>query len=91
MAFYDVVAGMGYKVSNTEEVIDISKEDDYALHKPLVEIHIVFYKKDKEIIGFLKPLRDMFDQDDMSHMYKAFLDMQKDLKTLSEMSKYKII
>lgn len=91
MNFYDTVTQMGYKVSNTDEVIDISKEDDYALHKPLAETHIVFYKNEKNIIGFLKPLREVFDLDDMCHMHKLFLDMKRDVKELSEKSKYTIL
>ena len=92
MNFFDTVTEMGYKVSNLDEIIDISKEDNFKEHEPLGEIHIVFYKKEKQIIGYIKPLRNFYDIDDMSHIYgNLFLTMQKDLKFFADKSKYAII
>ena len=92
MTFYDIVTEMGYKVTNLDGIIDISKEDNYECHEPLGEIHIVFYRDDKKILGYIKPLRNFFDLDDMSHIYhNLFLSMQKDLKFFAEKSRYDII
>ena len=91
MNFFDTVTEMGYKVSQLEGIIDISKEDNYIEHEPLGEVHIVFYKKERKIVGFIKPLRDFYDIDDMCHIYKLYLNMQKDLKFFADRSKYDII
>ena len=76
---------MGYTILKCEEVIDILRDD------PLAETHIVFYTNKKKIIGFLKPLKNLFDINDMSHIYKLYRDMQKDLKLLAEKARYEIV
>lgn len=92
MTFYDTVTEMGYKVTNLGDMLDISKDDIYSEHQPLGEIHIVFYKKDKKILGYIKPLRNFFDLDDMTHIYHhLYLTMKKDLNFFAEKSKYDII
>ena len=92
MNFYDTVTERGYSVKKLEDIIDISKEDKFYGHEPIGEIHIVFYLKHKEIMGFVKPLRDIHNLDDMTHLYNSlFLVMQKDLKFFADNSKYAII
>lgn len=91
MAFYDIVTEMGYKVSNLNDIIDISKEEIFVDYKPIGEIHIVFYKSKKEIIGYVKPLSELFDVDEVSRLYRLFLSMKKDLKFFADKSKYVII
>ena len=92
MNFFDTVTEMGYKVTNLNGIIDISKEDNFEEHEPLGEIHIVFYKEEKKIIGYIKPLRNFYDMDDMCHIYHAlFLGMKKDLQFFAERSKYEIV
>ena len=91
MAFYDIVTELGYKVFNSEDTILITKEDHYEAHQPLGEISIVFYRDDKKIMGYIKPLRAFFDLDDMCHIYSLYSSMQKDLKFFAEKSNYDII
>lgn len=86
MNFYDTVTEKGYKVVNMNEIIEIIKDDD-----ELAETHITFYKDEKKIIGFVHTIKDIFDVDDMSHLYTIYLNMHEDLKYFAERSKYKII
>ena len=85
MNFYDTVTEMGYKLTNLDGILDISMDYDG------VTVHIVFYTQDKKIIGFVEPQEKIYDIDDMSHLYKVFLNMQKDLKFFAEKSNYDII
>jgi len=91
MAFYDVVTEMGYETLNLDGMIEISKKDIYPNHEPLGEINILFKQDEKKILGYVKPLRNIFDLDDMCHIYKLYLDMQRDLKFFADKSKYDII
>ena len=92
MNFYDVVTERGYSVKKLEDIIDISKEDKFYGHEPIGEIHIVFDMKQKEIMGYIKLLRNIRNLDDITHLYNSlFLVMQKDLKFFADNSKYAII
>ena len=88
MRFYDAIAERGYamKKEQSPNLIHLIKDDN-----PLVESHIVFYKTEKQITGFLKP-KDLFrDVNDMAIMYRVFLAMKEDLNAFADRSNYDII
>ena len=80
---------MGYSLSplHDNEIIQIQKTEK------LVEIYIVFYLKDKKILGYMEPLKDTkyFDVSDMSSIYASFRNMKKDIQYFVEKSHYTII
>ena len=87
MNFYDTITGMGYEISplNDKEITEIVKSDK------IVEIHIVFYKNDKKVLGYLKPVNNFYDVGDVSRIYTLFLEMKRDVKDLASRAKYDII
>ena len=87
MNFYDTITKMGYYISkvNDKDITEIIKSEK------IIEIHIVFYKNDKKILGFLKPLDNFYDMDDMSLIYRLFKEMERDVKDLASRSNYVII
>lgn len=91
MAFYDVVTEMGYETLDLDGIIEITKKDTYPNHEPLGDIVILFDTTEKKLMGYVKPLRNILDLDDMCHIYKLYLEMKKHLKFFAEKSKYDII
>lgn len=87
MNFFDTVAGMGYIIKKEENnnIIHLIKGNS------LVEIHILFLKEEKKITGFLKPKDLFYTVDDMSIMYRTFLEMKKDLNFFIDKSHYDIL
>lgn len=88
MNFYDTVAEKGYAIQKEDNnnLIHLVKEDN-----DLVEAHIVFHKKEKQIKGFLKPKDLIFDVNDTAIIYRVFLSMREDLCLFADKSGYAII
>ena len=82
------VSEYGYEVIKRENPYIIIKKKDLD---NIADIEIVFDIEAKFISGGLITISPIQNLDDMSHIYKVFLDFQKDINKFAEMSGYDII
>lgn len=86
MNFNDVLIENEYRIKQKEPGYIIVEKP----HGDVCFIWIVFMKKDNTVMGYIKPNRMYSDIDDMSSLYAAFQEMNKDVKMFSEKFKLKI-